>query len=235
MISNKNLAYLNKKFKNSNTEEILEWIFENQFPDFAMTSSFQVSGVVLIYLIKKMKIDFPVYFIDTGYHFPETLEFKNRLEKEWNLNVIIIRSKISKKEQEKEYGKFLYNRNPDLCCLINKVEPLRELKRKLGVNAWISAIRRDQSQSRSDYKVFMKDPTNHIRIHPLINWTINDIWNFVNKRKIPFHPLYEKGYTSIGCFPPACTAKNKENNSEREGRWTGKKKIECGLHLDLKN
>ncbi|MFO7981587.1 MAG: phosphoadenylyl-sulfate reductase [Candidatus Aminicenantes bacterium] len=227
------LTKLNMQFRYARCEDILGWVIENIYPDAAMTSSFQASGVVLIDMIKKIQPDFPIYFIDTGYHFPETLEFRDRLIHEWNLNVKTVRSAKKKNDPQNQNKGPLYKNNPDLCCRLNKVEPLKKLKKKLKISAWLSAVRKDQNSNRLSFDMFMRDKKGYIRIHPLIHWSRHKIWQYIYAKKLPFHPLYDRGYTSIGCFPPECTKRNILEDRPRSGRWPGIDKTECGLHLDL--
>jgi phosphoadenosine phosphosulfate reductase len=121
----------------------------------------------------------------------------------------------------------------DTCCQINKVEPLNRLKKKLNASAWISALRRDQNSSRADLNMFMMDKAGYIRIHPLIHWDNKKLWQYIYSQNLPFHPLYDQGYASIGCYPPSCTTRSISGGGERSGRWANTEKIECGLHLDL--
>jgi phosphoadenosine phosphosulfate reductase len=224
---------LNMQFRYARCEEILDWVIKNIYPDAAMTSSFQASGVVLIDMIKKIQPDFPVYFIDTGYHFPETLEFRDRLIHEWNLNVKTVKSPKKENDPQNQNKGPLYKSNPDLCCRLNKVEPLKKLKKKLKISVWLSAVRRDQNPNRLSFDMFMHDKKGYIRIHPLIHWSRHKIWQYIYTKKLPFHPLYDRGYTSIGCFPPECTKRNILEDRPRSGRWSGIDKTECGIHLDL--
>jgi len=224
---------LNARFLETETREILEWCFEELAPNLALTSSFQVSGIVLLDILRQINPDIPVYFIDTGYHFPETLEFKDIITERFQLSLRIIQPDINRSAAEAQYGRQLYKNNPDLCCRINKVLPIKTAKEQSGISNWVSSLRRDQSASRADHKIFMRDDAGHLRIHPLINWTWKYVWKYTREHDLPYHPLYDQGYTSIGCFPPQCTSKNDFENGERSGRWKGSDKHECGIHLGL--
>ncbi|MBN1271961.1 MAG: phosphoadenylyl-sulfate reductase [Candidatus Aminicenantes bacterium] len=228
------LKEVNRELITAEPQKILDWALQSFPYQIAMTTSFQVSGTVLLHMIRDKTFDFPVFFIDTGFHFPETIAFKNRLVREWKLNIHTIIPSMSRKEQRKKYGPFLYERNPDLCCKINKVIPLSHLKKEIGVKKWISAVRKDQGKGRKQLKPVMEDTEKGLRIHPLYNWTWEKIWSYVRENDLPYHPLYDKGYTSIGCFPPSCTGKNEISEGERAGRWRGRQKTECGLHTGLK-
>jgi phosphoadenosine phosphosulfate reductase len=224
------LKRLNEEFASADPEVILTWAIRTFPYQTAMTSSFQASGLVLIHIIKKIAFDFPIFFIDTGYHFPETLDFKTRLTREWKLNVHSILPTMSKTDQVRTYGPRLFERDPDLCCRLNKVTPLAALQQELGLRNWISAIRKDQAETRQDLRPVMKDENGNLRIHPLLSWTKDRVWEYLEKHGLPSNPLYDQGYTSIGCFPPCCTSKSEPGSDERSGRWAGKGKLECGLH-----
>jgi phosphoadenosine phosphosulfate reductase len=228
-----NFQEINDRLSEAEPEAILDWAFKTFPYQIAMTSSFQASGVVLLHMIRKIAFGFPVFFIDTGFHFPETIEFRNRLTREWGLNVHVIIPTVSRKNLERDHGPFLHERDPDLCCLINKVTPLNNLKKEIGLKNWISAIRRDQSSSRRDLVPLMFDPDHSLRIHPLANWTRERVWAYIRNSRLPYHPLYDQGYTSIGCFPSCCTTKAGSDEDERMGRWEGREKLECGLHESL--
>ncbi|MBD3414949.1 MAG: phosphoadenylyl-sulfate reductase [Candidatus Aminicenantes bacterium] len=227
------LTKLNMQFRHARCEDVISWVMEKIYPDAAMISSFQASGVVLLDLVRDIQPDLPVFFIDTGYHFPETLEFRDRLIHEWKLNVVTIGPETKKKGTSKENKEPLYKKDPDLCCRTHKVEPLKRLKKRSQITAWLSALRRDQNSNRESMNMFMHDQKGHIRIHPLIHWSRNKIWQHIYAKRLPFHPLYDQGYTSIGCFPPECTTRGVSEKRPRSGRWPDSDKTECGLHLDL--
>lgn len=162
--------------------------------------------------------------LDTGYQFNETLELKNRLEEKYGLRVLMIEPQLSVKEQDAKYRKDLFKTDPDQCCYMRKLVPLSKLlSNKL---AWITSIRREQTEVRAKAKAFEFDNKFKLgKINPLIHWTKSDVWRFIHENKIPYNPLLDKGYDSIGCQP--CTSKGEG----RAGRWAGKDKIECGLHI----
>jgi phosphoadenosine phosphosulfate reductase len=228
------LEKINASLTGAGPEEILAWALKTFPYQVAMTSSFQNSGVVLMQMVRKLAFGFPIFFIDTGFHFPETLEFKARLTREWKLNVHTIIPRLSRKKLEKEHGPLLYERDPDLCCRLNKVVPLDNLRKEIGLSNWISALRKDQSETRRDLAPAMTDAEGNLRIHPLAEWTREMVWDYIRENRLPYHPLYDQGYTSIGCFPPCCTSKNGLEGDERAGRWQGKMKTECGLHEGMK-
>lgn len=212
----------------------LKFIANKFSSDLAMISSFQVSGVLLISIIKDIFPELPIFFIDTGYHFPETLNFVEYIHKKWDLNITYVHPDVARSEFEKKYGAHMYKDNPDLCCKLNKVVPWKSVIENNPKSKWISAIRRDQSETRTKIKLFMNDG-NNIRINPLFDWTYKQIWAYTINNNIPYNPLYDDGYTSIGCYPIYCTTKNDDFTQERAGRWNGKLKTECGLHTNITN
>jgi phosphoadenosine phosphosulfate reductase len=229
------LQKLNEQLASAEPEEILGWAIRSFPYQTAMTSSFQASGIVLVHMLRKISFDFPIFFIDTGYHFPETVDYKNRLVREWKLNVHTIVPMMPKIEQFRIHGPRLFERDPDLCCRLNKVEPLDALQKEIELKGWISALRLDQAETRKGLKPVMKDAHGILRVHPLLNWDRQKVWAYIDTHGLPTNPLYDQGYASIGCFPPCCTSKSEPGSDERSGRWAGKGKVECGLHSHLKN
>lgn len=227
------LRKLNEALSGHTPLSLLRWVKENIEADIAMTTSFQISGVVIMHMLHRLEMMIPVFFIDTGYHFPETLDFKERIIRLFDLKVRVVKPDIAKEVLEEKHGKYLYQVNPTVFCKINKTDPLNTVKKEVHHKFWISGLRRDQGGVREKFNLLMRDARKHIRIHPLINWTRREVWKYTLDNNIPYHPLYDKGYSSIGCFPPSCTAKNDAENGERSGRWEGHSKTECGLHLDL--
>ena len=213
--------------------EILKWVNENLQGQVAMTTSLQISGMVILDMLSKLDVEFPVYFIDTGYHFTETLDFKTKVEKYYNFKVTSVKPQMSRQRFEQIYGKALHDSDPDFCCKKNKIEPQQQIMAETGYQYWLSGIRRDQSHSRADYKVLMLDENGYIRVHPLINWKWNQVWDYINQNQVPYHPLYLFGYTPIGCSPESCTVPANGGSGERSGRWRNKAKTECGLHQKL--
>jgi phosphoadenosine phosphosulfate reductase len=198
---------------------------------FAVTTSFQSSGLAMMHMLRDIKPDIPVLFLETGFHFPETLEFKDRIKDLWDLNVIELRGRHGSAEgQAREYGDALYKRNPDLCCTINKVEPLHDALE--SYDGWLSALRRDQSVTRSEIPVAalhtLPSGKEILKAHPVASWSKEDVNSYIEEHEIPTHPLLESGFTSIGCWP--CTRAVGDANDERVGRWPGTDKTECGIH-----
>jgi len=221
------LAEANKKYSNADVDTILRWTKDNFGDTFAFTTAFGYSGIAILHHALKIMPDIKIYFIDTGYHFKESLEFCKYMTKKWNLNLEIIKPDITKKELEKKIGKEPYKINADLCCHYCKVEPLLRVLHKHS--AWLSGIRRDQSVTRGGIEVIDIDGRGVLKICPMAKWTREQTWDYIKKHNLPYHPLHDKGYQSIGCKP--CTKPVEAGGDERDGRWPDMQKLECGIHL----
>jgi phosphoadenosine phosphosulfate reductase len=191
--------------------------------------SFQHEGVVIAHMLRSVAADTPIFFIDTGYHFPETLAYRDELVSRFGLPVRNLTSVMPRAEFVAKYGDDLYARDPDLCCRINKVEPMQLALR--GVRAWINGRRRDQAVTRTRMPIIERLQGGIVKVNPLANWTARDTYRYLVEHDIPTHPLFEQGYTSIGCAP--CTRPILAGEDERAGRWAGTGKTECGLHTFL--
>jgi len=234
-VTTDHLNTLNEKFRQATPEEILHYAISEFYPNLSMTASFKISSIVLMHMISRISNKFPVVFIDTGYHFVETLKLRDQMINEFNYNIITLQPEISKEELKRKYGPQLYKSDPDLCCHINKVEPLKKHMRNSNIKNWIAGLRKDQSLNRQSLDMFMIDVDGFLRIHPLLYWNWNDVWQYIRKFNLPYLSLYDKGYTSVGCSPESCTSKNSIENGERNGRWKDFYKTECGLHNELIN
>lgn len=241
------LNKLNQEFETKKPEEIIAWAI-HEFPGrLAATSSFGPESAVLLHLVSRVDPAVPILFLETGYHFPETLEYKETLTRLLGLkNVIDLKADPKRKaEVVKQYEGVPYEKNPDLCCQINKVEPI-DLALK-DYDAWMSGIRRHQTDFRKSVRIVEEygrrgtppwvpeDPKGGhggppllYKISPLANFTSREIWWYLKEHQIPKHPLYDKGYLSVGCWP--CTRPVQDGDDERSGRWAGKAKTECGIH-----
>jgi phosphoadenosine phosphosulfate reductase len=185
-------------------------------------------------LLAKLAIGFdaklPVLFLDTGYHFAETYAYRDRMASEWRLNLISLLPEQTVAEQEAEHG-VLYRSAPDLCCKLRKVEPL--FKAVAGYRVWLTGLRREQAKSRAaleEAALFaLPGGQQVLKLAPLAAWTARDVWYACERLSIPLLPLYERGYSSIGCEP--CTSLPLDPNDPRSGRWAGRK-VECGIHIE---
>ncbi|RUM50085.1 MAG: phosphoadenylyl-sulfate reductase [Hydrogenothermus sp.] len=229
MITKEFVKEKSKYFENLPAQNLLKWVFEN-YENVGFTSSFSADDISIIHMIKDIKPDALIIFIDTDYHFPETYQLVEKVKNEWDINLKIIKPLITIEEQERKYGKNLYEKDPDKCCYIRKVEPLKRVLEDLDV--WITGMRRDQSPTRANIgKVEIhKLPSGKeiLKINPIADWTRKDVWKYVHKHNLPYNILYDKNYLSIGCKP--CTRPVLDGEDERAGRWAGKGKLECGLH-----
>lgn len=206
--------------------------YKNSNKSMFVSSSFQTYSVPLLHIISSIDRSIPIIFLNTGFHFPETIVFKNELEQKLGLNIIEIESEIPKISQINDSGTFHYVNNPQFCCQLNKVMPMDEVIKEYDV--WINGVRKDQNANRAKMPIKMKIRHNTERYHPMLNWTSKMIWNYIKQFNLPKHPLESKGYLSIGCEP--CTSKFFEEEIETlrtTSRWEGMKKTECGLHTDL--
>jgi phosphoadenosine phosphosulfate reductase len=203
-------------------------IFKEQGRRLFATSSFQTNSVVLLHVLHRFAPDVPIYMLNTGFLFPETLQFQRRLREDWGLNVHSLRSQTPRIQQRSQDGRFLFASDPDTCCHINKVVPLEPV---IAANdVWINGVRGAQSATRKSMKKLQ--PTKRIlRYHPLLEWDSQMVYDYIQAHDLPTHPLEEAGYVSIGCRP--CTRKWIDTLDGRGGRWAGLNKTECGLHTTL--
>ena len=209
-------------------EEVLHWAFAS-FPNrIAIASAFGVEGMVLIDMASKIGSELRVFVLDTEFLFAETYDLIDRVEKRYGIGVERVYSALTPSEQEREHGAELWGRNPDLCCQLRKIEPLKGKLAELA--AWITAIRRDQTSARARTRKIEWDPNFHlVKINPISDWTSEMVWSYVRKHDVPFNPLHEQNYPSIGCTH--CTRAVRPGEDARAGRWAGFAKTECGLHV----
>ena len=181
-------------------------------------------------MLSRVDKNLPVIFINTGYHFPETIDFRDKVMSEFGLtNLIDLKSSVPKSMQMDGYGRLLFASDPDHCCYINKTEPLDSILRTHDI--WINGVRADQSETRSKMTETQDAPHYSIRLHPMLDWSSKQIYLYQQEFNLPKHPLDTQGYMSIGCEP--CTRRMDIDMQEREARWYGMNKTECGLHTDL--
>jgi len=227
------LEELSARFEGAHPREILAWAFE-YIPDLAIGTSFQLGGLVNIFLAREVVDPVRVLFLETGFHFPETLEFRDRLVDNWGLEMMNTTPTLGPERQAKEIHPELYRVDPDQCCYLNKVLPMEAALESLG--GWATGVRRDQSPTRLNTNIFeVQELTSGKviwKVNPQAHWTRAQVEEFVRQHDIPTHPLYEQGYISIGCAP--CTRPVSADEDERSGRWDGFDKAECGIHTFLK-
>ncbi|MEE8110639.1 MAG: phosphoadenylyl-sulfate reductase [bacterium] len=222
------LKELSEEFENKSTREVAAWALEEFHPDISLACSFGgPGGVVLVDLLTKIRSDVRVFYLDTEFLFPETYETRDRLIERYGIRPVAYRAALSPGDQAKIQGPELYARQPDLCCHLRKVLPMRQALE--GLSAWISAIRRDQSPTRANAGIVEWDTNfNLVKVNPLANWTEDDVRNYVREHDVPHNPLHDRGYMSIGCWP--CTRPVDEGEDSRAGRWANFSKTECGIH-----
>jgi phosphoadenosine phosphosulfate reductase len=197
--------------------------------DVCLTCSFQAEDVLLTKLAIERDAKLPILFLDTGYHFKETYEYRDQIARDWNLNLINLLPAKTVAEQEAEFG-LLYQSAPDRCCGMRKVEPL--FKALANYRVWFTGLRREQAKSRAalEERAMFSLPGEKqiLKLAPLTEWSTRDVWYACEQLSIPLMSLYERGYTSIGCEP--CTSIPTDPNDPRSGRWAGRK-VECGIHI----
>ena len=203
--------------------------FQDSGKSIFASSSFQTHSIPLLHMLSEFDRDIPVYFLDTGFHFPETRVFRDRISELLHLNLITIESPVPKIAQRDDNAVFLFASDPDRCCYLNKVLPMEPILIKYDV--WISGVRRDQTYHRKGLSVEEQGIHDTLRYHPLLDWSAKMIWEYRQAYHLPEHPLEAKGYLSIGCVP--CTRKYHEDTGKRGGRWTGMTKEECGIHTEF--
>lgn len=226
------LPKLNTEFETKPAEDIVRWAMGEFAPDLAMTTSFGAESAVLLHLVTQVHPHIPVLFTNTGFHFKETLEHRDKLVKRLNLNLRELKPETPTEEFLAKNGK-LYERDPDACCAVNKIAPFEKALK--DYKAWITGIRRGQAATRQDRQFVEVDRGDLIKVSPLLNWTSKMFWDYAKKYDLPYHPLWAKGYLSIGCSPECCTRPVNLGEDPRAGRWAGKGKIECGIHVPAPN
>lgn len=234
MLTPAEVQSLDRQFQGQPTEQILEWAWNRFGLRAAIGTSFQGAGLVMIHLAKARGFKFPVFTLDTGLLFPETLETKRRLEEFLDIRIEAVVPDLTPDEQAEAHGPELWKRDPDLCCTMRKVLPLQS---KLGeLDCWITGLRRQQSETRASIgiiELYVFDEASGrdiVKLNPMANWSRDDVWKYIRKHQIPYNPLHDQGYRSIGCRP--CTHKA-DGDNERAGRWVGFNKVECGIHTFL--
>ena len=216
--------------EDASAEELLRWTDEN-FGGAANGSGYIVASnmqdAVLVDLAAKVRPGVDVLFLDTGYHFAETIGTRDAVEAVYDVNVVNVRPEHTVAEQDALHGKNLFERQPNECCRMRKVEPLSKALR--GYSAWVTGIRRVEAPTRANAPLISWDKAfGLVKINPLAAWTDEDMQNYIDSNGVLVNPLVFEGYPSIGCAP--CTAKPVEGADPRSGRWAGQNKIECGLH-----
>ena len=224
------LAEANRMLGDASAWEILRWGVETFGSKLTMATAFGPEGCAILHMLSHVDPEHRVrvFNLETGYQFPETLELRDRIADRYGIEVDLVRAEQSVPEFEASNGGPIYGTDPDRCCFQRKIVPLR--RAVAGYDAWISSIRADQSSDRARADLVGWDPKFElVKVNPLLRWTRRDVWAFVVSHDIPYNPLHDRGYPSIGCWP--CTRAVLDGEAdERAGRWAGQAKTECGLH-----
>jgi phosphoadenosine phosphosulfate reductase len=230
------IAELNQRFEKDPTERILGWAWKEFGSRAVIGTSFQGAGLVMIDIARKNGFPLPVFTIDTGLLFPETIELKKQLEDFFQIKIEALDPPLTVKQQVEKHGPELWRSRPDDCCWMRKVLPLQKKLETLDV--WITGLRREQSKERRQIEIlelYEFDPVMNrdvLKLNPMARWKRDAVWNYLKEHGIPYNPLHDRGYRSIGCVP--CTRPVVESEDDRAGRWTGFKKTECGIHTFMK-
>jgi phosphoadenosine phosphosulfate reductase len=221
-------AAASRELAEATPQAILRWAVQKFHPRLTMATAFGAEGCCLIHMLAEIEPGVRIFNLDTGYQFPETLALREQIRDRYGIEIQFVRPELSVAEYEEEHGGPLYVHRPDQCCHDRKIEPLR--RAVAGYDAWVSAIRRDQTEHRAAAGVVQWDAKfGLVKVNPLLSWTKKDVWAFIVKHDVPYNPLHDRGYPSIGCWP--CTRAVADGEDERAGRWAGRVKKECGLHV----
>jgi phosphoadenosine phosphosulfate reductase len=224
------LAEANRRLAGAGPREVLRWAVERFYPRLLMATAFGAEGCVVIHLLAEIEPRVKVINLETGYQFPETLELRERIKARYGIEVEYVYPELSVADYEAEHGGPLYELRPDQCCHDRKVLPLRRALARLAPLAWISSIRKDQTADRNQAELVQWDAKfNLVKVNPLLLWSKKDVWGFIVRHDVPYNPLHDRNYPSIGCWP--CTRPVRPGEDDRAGRWAGKVKKECGLHV----
>lgn len=220
------LEQLNKEFEKKTPQERIQWAVDHFAPNIVTTSSFGADASVMLHLTSSVYPEIRVFFLETGFHFKETLEFRDLMIEKYKLNVVNLAAEMGHKKFLEQYGQ-LHQSDPEKCCYINKVKPLETALAK--VDAWFAGIRRGQAKTRADIKYVEEYLPGIYKFNPIADWVKEDVEKYIKEHNLPMHPLKHKGFPSIGCQP--CTRAVKPGEDPRAGRWDNSEKTECGIHV----
>jgi len=228
MISREQLKPLAQELEHQSAEEILRWAAGQFGPRLTFATGFGIEGCAIIDMVARAALPVDLFTLDTGLLFPETYEVWRQLEAKYGVTIRAVLPEHTVDQQAALLGPELWARDPDRCCELRKTEPLRAAL--TGFDAWLSAIRRDQTPDRADAPVVGWDGRfGLVKISPLVRWTFDDVRAYVKEHDVPYNVLHDRGYPSVGCAP--CTTPVAAGEDARAGRWRGREKTECGLHL----
>lgn len=224
------LKALSDSFERKSPQEVLAFALERYSSRIILACSFGAEDVALVDMIHRLKPRTPLFYLDTDFLFAETYELRDRIVAKYGLlpeQMVQVKSLLTPEAQAAQYGPALWARNPDQCCQLRKVEPLS--RALAGYDAWITGIRRDQAPSRANAGLIEWDRTfNLVKVNPLARWTSRDVWTYLHVYEVPYNPLHDRNYPSIGCTH--CTSPVLPGEDPRAGRWRDQGKMECGLH-----
>ena len=219
-----------ESLENSQPQEILAAAVERYRPRVILACSFGAEDVVLLDMLHRIDSSVGLFYLDTDFLFRETYATRDRLIERYELKpaqVHQVKSLLTPEQQAEQHGEALWTSNPDRCCQLRKVEPLRRILD--GYDAWITGIRREQAPTRANAKPIEWDNTFQlVKVNPLVRWTWADVWTYIKVYEVPYNPLHDQNYPSIGCTH--CTKPVMPGDDPRSGRWQGREKTECGLH-----
>ena len=226
------------EFETRTPRDILQWAADSFGSRVAISSAFGPEGLVVIDIaMRKVAPRLPIFTIDTGFLFKETVELIRKIEQEYVITIERLHPELTPEQQAEQHGPELYRREPDKCCAMRKVLPLQ--KKLPELDAMITGLRRSQSETRQGAKILQLQETpdghRYLKINPLASWSKEEVWWYIISHQLHYNPLHDRGYPSIGCWPDCCTRAVKEGENERAGRWAGTDKKECGLHTFAAN
>jgi phosphoadenosine phosphosulfate reductase len=222
------LKVTTQELEGQSAEQIIRWAAERYAPRLTFATGFGMEGCVIVDIVSRHALRVDLFTLDTGLLFPETYDLWKRLEERYGVRIEAVRPQYTVEEQAELEGASLWGRDPDRCCELRKMQPLRRVLEPY--DAWLSAIRRDQTEDRADAPVVAWDGKfGLVKINPLVRWTFDDVKAYVKAHDVPVNALHEQGYPSIGCWP--CTTAVAPGEDPRAGRWRGREKKECGLHI----
>ena len=224
----KQLQQASADLEGSSPQVVLRWGLDNFAPDIVQATGFGPEGVVLMHMVSEIRPETRVFYLDTSLLFAETYALRDELVRRLGVRFERVSTNLALQQQADQYGEALWKRDPDSCCYIRKVTPQREYLSHY--RAWITGIRRDQTIFRANAGLVEWDTTNKmVKLNPLAAWTNQQVWDYIREYDLPYNPLHDKGFPSIGCWP--CTKAVKPGDDPRSGRWAGQEKTECGIHL----
>jgi phosphoadenosine phosphosulfate reductase len=231
LIAREEIEQVAHSFEDASAESVLTWAVTAFAPRLVVSCSFGgPTGMVIVDMLMKIDRSIPVAYLDTGLLFPETYELVESIARRYGITPLAVRPKLTVEEQGAEHGQALWEREPQRCCAMRKVEPQRAFLR--DYDAWITGIRRDQGSTRKATPTVQWDKAfDLVKINPLAAWDERAVWRYIAEHDVPYNPLLERGYASIGCMP--CTRPVSAGEDARAGRWSGFDKTECGLHVSL--